>query len=151
MTENEILDYFIQISFALKHIHDKKIIHRDLKSQNIFLTKKGLVKLGDFGVAKNLQNTLKKASTLIGTPSYLSPEIVMSKPYSFKNDIWSLGVLLYEMISLKIPFDAVSFPMLNLKIMKGDYPPPPSNYSRDLRNLVSLLLNVSSEKILDIN
>ena len=64
--ENEILDYFIQICFALKHIHDKKIIHRGLKTQNIFLTKKGLVKLGDFGVAKNLQNTWKKPSTLIG-------------------------------------------------------------------------------------
>ena len=149
--ENEILDYFIQICFALKHIHDKKIIHRDLKSQNIFLTKKGLVKLGDFGIAKNLQYTWKKASTLIGTPYYLSPEIVMNKPYSFKSDIWSLGVLLYEMMSLKMPFDAVSLPMLTLKIMKGDYPPPPSNYSRDLRNLVSLLLDVSVEKRPDIN
>ena len=149
--ENEILDYFIQICFALKHIHDKKIIHRDLKSQNIFLTKKGLVKLGDFGVAKNLQYTWKKASTLIGTPYYLSPEIVMNKPYSFKSDIWSLGVLLYEMMSLKMPFDAVSLPMLTLKIMKGDYPPPPSNYSNDLRNLVSLLLNVSDEKRPNIN
>ena len=149
--ENEILDYFIQICFALKHIHDKKIIHRDLKSQNIFLTKKGIVKLGDFGVAKNLQNTWKKASTIIGTPYYLSPEIVMSKPYSFKSDIWSLGVLLYEMMSLKMPFDAVSLPMLTLKIMKGDYPPPPNIYSRDLRNLVSMLLNVSSDKRPDIN
>ena len=149
--ENLILDYFTQICLALKHIHDKKIIHRDLKSQNIFLTKKGFVKLGDFGVAKNLQNTWKKASTIIGTPYYLSPEIVMSKPYSFKSDIWSLGVLLYEMMSLKMPFDAVSLPMLTLKIMKGDYPPPPSIYSRDLRNLVSLLLNVSPEKRPDIN
>ena len=109
------MKFQIQICFALKHIHDKKIIDRDLKSQNIFLTKKGLVKLGDFGVAKNLQNIWKKASTLIGTPYYLSPEIVMSKPYSFKSDIWSLGVLLYEMTSLKMPFDAVSFPMLTLK------------------------------------
>ena len=149
--ENEILDYFTQICLALKHIHDKKIIHRDLKSQNIFLTKKGLVKIGDFGVAKNLQNTWKKASTMIGTPYYLSPEIVLNKPYSFERDIWSLGVLLYEMMALKMPFDAISLPMLTLKIMKGEYPPPPKIYSEDLRKLVSSLLNVNPQKRPNIN
>jgi NIMA (never in mitosis gene a)-related kinase len=149
--ENEILDYFTQICLALKHIHDKKIIHRDLKSQNIFLTKKGLVKIGDFGVAKNLQNTWKKASTMIGTPYYLSPEIVLNKPYSFESDIWSLGVLLYEMMALKMPFDAISLPMLTLKIMKGEYPPPPKIYSEDLRKLVSSLLNVNPQKRPNIN
>ena len=149
--ENLILDYFTQICLALKHIHDKKIIHRDLKSQNIFLTKKGLIKIGDFGVAKNLKNTWKKASTMIGTPYYLSPEIVLSKPYSFKSDIWSLGVLLYEMMCLKMPFDAVSLPMLTLKIMKGNFCPPSNFYSKDLRFLVSCLLNVNPDKRPNIN
>jgi serine/threonine protein kinase len=149
--ENLILDYFTQICLALKHIHDKKIIHRDLKSQNIFLTKKGLIKIGDFGVAKNLKNTWKKASTMIGTPYYLSPEIVLSKPYSFKSDIWSLGVLLYEMMCLKMPFDAVSLPMLTLKIMKGNFTPPSNFYSKDLRFLLSCLLNVNPDKRPNIN
>ena len=150
-SENIILDYFTQICLALKHIHDKKIIHRDLKSQNIFLTKKGLIKLGDFGIAKHLNNTWKKASTMIGTPYYLSPEIVLNKPYNFKSDIWSLGVLLYEMMCLKMPFDANSLPMLTLKIMKGFFSPPPKIYSNDLINLLYLLLNVNPDLRPNVN
>ena len=93
-TEPEILNYFTQICLALKHIHEKKIIHRDLKSANIFLMKSGLIKLGDFGIAKGFQNTIDKAKTFVGTPYYLSPEIFENKPYDSKSDIWSLGVLL---------------------------------------------------------
>jgi NIMA (never in mitosis gene a)-related kinase len=80
---------------AMKHVHDRKIIHRDIKGQNIFLTKNNIIKLGDFGIAKILNKTMEKARTVVGTPYYLSPEIIESKPYSFKSDIWSLGVLLY--------------------------------------------------------
>ena len=145
------MDWFTQICLAIKHIHDKKILHRDLKSQNIFLTKNGLIKLGDFGIAKCLNFTLDKARTVVGTPYYLSPEIVENKPYSFKSDIWSLGVLLYEMICLKMPFDASSLPMLYMKIVRGNYSPIPTIYSKDLKNLVSLLLNTNSEKRLSIN
>ena len=76
MTEDEVLDRFTQICLSIKHVHDKKILHRDLKSQNIFLTKKGLVKLGDFGISRVLSNTKSKAKTVVGTPYYLSPEII---------------------------------------------------------------------------
>ena len=92
----------------MKHVHDKKILHRDLKSQNIFITKKGVVKLGDFGIARVLSHTRSKAKTVVGTPYYLSPEIIRNEPYSFKSDIWSLGVLLYEMAALQPPFNAQS-------------------------------------------
>ena len=136
-TEQEILDYFTQICLALKHIHEKKIIHRDLKSGNVFLMKSGLVKLGDFGIAKGFQNTMDKAKTMVGTPYYLSPEIIENKPYDAKSDIWSLGVLLYEMMTFRIPFDANSLPNLSLKIMSGNYSPPPSVYTKDLREIVS--------------
>jgi NIMA (never in mitosis gene a)-related kinase len=71
--ENQILNWFTQICLAIKHIHDRKIIHRDLKCQNIFMTKEGLVKLGDFGIAKNLSKTLEKVKTIVGTPYYMSP------------------------------------------------------------------------------
>jgi NIMA (never in mitosis gene a)-related kinase len=100
MTENEVLDIFTQICLAIKHTHDKKILHRDLKSQNIFLTKRGIVKLGDFGIARVLSHTRSAAKTVVGTPYYLSPEIIKSESYNFKSDIWSLGVLLYEMAAL---------------------------------------------------
>jgi NIMA (never in mitosis gene a)-related kinase len=80
---------------GIKHLHDRKIIHRDLKGQNIFLTESGCVKIGDMGVARVLEHTVAKAKTVVGTPYYLSPEIIENRPYSFKSDIWSLGALLY--------------------------------------------------------
>lgn len=140
--ESQVLDWFTQICLAIKHIHDKKILHRDLKSGNIFLTKDGKIKLGDFGIAKCLNNTNDKAKTLVGTPYYLSPEIVQDKPYSFKSDVWSLGILLYEMTMLKMPFEATSLPMLSLKIIRGNYSPISSTVSKDLKNLIQSLIQV---------
>jgi len=149
--ENQILDWFTQICLAIKHIHDRKVLHRDIKSQNIFLTKNGMVKLGDFGIAKCLNYTLDKAKTIVGTPYYLSPEIVHNKPYSFKSDIWSLGVLLYEMCALKMPFDAQNLPLLSLKIIKCSYNPLPPNFSKELRNLVNQMLCIDTNKRPNIN
>ena len=144
-TESEILDYFTQICLAIRHIHKKKIIHRDLKSGNIFLMKNGFVKLGDFGIAKGFQKTMDKAKTMVGTPYYLSPEILENKPYDSKSDIWALGVLLYEMMTFKMPFNANSLPMLSVKIMRGNYIPPPTIYTKDLRELVAKCLTVDAK------
>jgi len=150
-SETQILDWFTQICLAIKHIHDRKILHRDIKSQNIFLTKHGLAKLGDFGISRCLNFTLDKVSTVVGTPYFLSPEIVQNKPYSFKSDIWSLGVILYEMCALKMPFEATSLPMLSLKIIRGTYGALPSNYSKELKHLVFSMLSVDSNKRPSIN
>lgn len=144
-TETQILDQFVQICLAMKHVHDRKILHRDLKSQNIFLTKSGRVKLGDFGIAKILSATMENAKTMVGTPYYLSPEIIENRPYSFKSDIWSMGVLLYELCCLKPPFEAGSIHYLALKIVKGKYPPIPKAYSQPLRTLVDRLLRVDPD------
>ena len=145
-SENQILDYFTQICLAIKHIHDRKILHRDIKSQNIFLMKDNKIKLGDFGIAKCLNNTFEKAKTLIGTPYYLSPEIINDKPYDYKSDIWSLGILLYEMCALKMPFEGNNMPQLYMKISNGNYSPLSKVFSQDLRNLVNSMLNVNSFK-----
>ena len=145
-SENQVLDWFTQICLALKHIHDRKILHRDIKSQNIFLTKSGMTKLGDFGIAKCLNETKAKAQTVIGTPYYLSPEIIQNKPYSFGSDVWSLGILLYEMCALKVPFDAHSLPQLYLKIIKGQYNPVPTNFSKEVRQLIQSMLSIDAAK-----
>jgi NIMA (never in mitosis gene a)-related kinase len=136
-SEDEILDLFVQICLALKHVHDRKILHRDLKTQNIFLTKKDLVKLGDFGIARVLHSTHELARTAIGTPYYLSPEICGGKAYNNKSDIWSLGCILYEMTTLKHAFEAGDMRRLMLKICGGSYSPPPRHYSPDLRGLIA--------------
>ena len=145
-SENVILDWFTQICLAIRYIHKKRILHRDLKSKNIFLSKNFLIKLGDFGIAKCLNCTMDIAKTMVGTPYYLSPEMVRNEPYSFKSDVWALGVLLYEMVALKMPFDAKSFPQLTVNIMKGEFSPIPEGFSKELNDLIKLLLNPVSSK-----
>ncbi|NWX82176.1 NEK1 kinase, partial [Nothoprocta pentlandii] len=142
-SEDQILDWFVQICLALKHIHDRKILHRDIKSQNIFLTKDGTVQLGDFGIARVLNSTVELARTCIGTPYYLSPEICQNKPYNNKSDIWALGCVLYEMCTLKHAFEAGNMKNLVLKIISGSFPPVSMHYSYDLRNLLSQLFKMN--------
>lgn len=73
--EHQIVTWLVQMALAMNYVHDKKILHRDLKTQNIFLTSKNDIKIGDFGIARVLQHTEDCANTAIGTPYYLSPEI----------------------------------------------------------------------------
>ncbi|XP_026884190.2 serine/threonine-protein kinase Nek1 isoform X2 [Electrophorus electricus] len=138
-SEEQILDWFVQICLALKHVHDHKILHRDIKSQNIFLSKDGTIQLGDFGIARVLNSTEELARTCIGTPYYLSPEICENKPYNNKSDIWALGCVLYEMCTLKHAFEAGNMKNLVLKIIRGSYPPVSVHYSQDLRTLLGQL------------
>ncbi|XP_071201856.1 serine/threonine-protein kinase Nek1 isoform X3 [Salvelinus alpinus] len=137
--EEQILDWLVQICLALKHVHDRKILHRDIKSQNIFLTKDGTIQLGDFGIARVLNSTVELARTCIGTPYYLSPEICENKPYNNKSDVWALGCVLYEMCTLKHAFEAGNMKNLVLKIIRGSYPPVSTHYSQDLRSLMGQL------------
>ncbi|XP_050956457.1 serine/threonine-protein kinase Nek5 isoform X2 [Labeo rohita] len=143
-TEQQIVDWFVQICLGLKHIHDRKILHRDIKAQNIFLTQGGLkVKLGDFGIARMLNSTMELARTCVGTPYYLSPEICENRPYNNKTDMWSLGCVLYELCTLRHPFEGSNLRQLVLRICRGRYSPVSQRYSSDLRLLLQQLFKVS--------
>ena len=144
--EDQILDWFVQITLALKHIHDRKILHRDIKCQNIFLMKNGMIKMGDFGIAKILDHTTQFSKTAIGTPYYLSPEICEGKAYNAKSDIWSLGCVLYELCTLNHAFDSNCMNGLIMKILRAKHAPIPYYYSPQLRNLVDSLLNKNAQR-----
>ena len=142
--EDLIINYFTQICLALNHVHSKNIILRDINDRNIFLTKNGIIKLGGFHFSKKLEKFSFKKK-VIGT-HYLSPEIVKNEPYNYKTDIWSLGVMLYRMTTLKLPFDASNLQILVMRILKGKYNPIPNNYSKELAELISRLLKVNPEE-----
>ena len=146
--EKKIIDWLIQSCQALNFIHSKHIIHRDIKPHNIFLTKKGSVKLGDFGVSKTLNNTLEKAKTFVGTAYYLPPEIINGKKYSFMADIWSLGVTFYQLMTFKMPFEGDSIPAIIKKIIDGGGYEKiiKKNYSEDLINLVYKMMETKPSK-----
>ena len=138
--ENTIWNILIQILQGLKFLHDNKIIHRDLKSANIFLMKNGIVKIGDLNVSKLAK--IGKANTHTGTPYYSSPEIWIDQPYNYKTDIWSVGCIIYEMCTLSPPFRGTSLINLYNNIQRGEYSPIPDNYSKELSYVISLMLVV---------
>ena len=139
--ESIIWNYLIQILEGLNYLHEKNIIHRDLKSANIFLTKDGTVKIGDLNVSKIAKVGL--AYTQTGTPYYASPEIWLDKPYNYKSDIWSLGCILYELCQLKPPFRGTSLKNLCSNIQKGEYEPIMNFYSDELRTIIGMMLKTN--------
>ena len=145
LKEDIIWKFFIKITLGLADIHKLKILHRDLKSLNIFLKQENDVRVGDLGVAKVLNNTFF-AKTFIGTPYYLSPEICEDKPYNDKSDVWALGCILYELCTYKHPFTARSQGGLILKILNSYPDPIYHGYSEDLKNLINIIFDKDFEK-----
>eukprot|EP00818_Percolomonas_sp_WS_P008760 CAMPEP_0117445926 /NCGR_PEP_ID=MMETSP0759-20121206/6060_1 /TAXON_ID=63605 /ORGANISM="Percolomonas cosmopolitus, Strain WS" /LENGTH=1113 /DNA_ID=CAMNT_0005238143 /DNA_START=344 /DNA_END=3685 /DNA_ORIENTATION=- len=167
LSESEIMHIFVQIASALCYVHEKKILHRDLKAQNVFLSSRLeggsishmpknhskhshhnhlIVKLGDFGISKILDGTQVLARTMVGTPYYLSPELVNDEPYGMKSDIWSLGCILYNLCTLKHAWEGRNLPALVLKIVSKDYEPIASHYSDELKGIVHRLLQKDPNK-----
>lgn len=145
IAEKQVLFHFVQLALALEYIHHMRVLHRDLKSMNIFIHK-GMMKLGDFGTAKLLDQDMLFAQTCVGTPYYMSPEVFMGKPYNHKSDIWSLGCLLYELTMLKQPFHTDSLSDLAGKIMQGSYLPVSTDFSAGLRTLIKNMLALSPDE-----
>lgn len=156
LPEAQIRRWTGEILSALKAVHDRKMIHRDLKPQNVFLMADNTVKIGDFGIAKDLANT-RAAHTQIGTPFYISPEICHNKSYDSKSDMWSFGCLIHEMCTLKPPFMADDLKAMMKRICYSAPAPIPGQYSKELRELVNSLLNKNprerpdSEKVARVN
>lgn len=142
--ETEIWSCLIQVLRGLKDLHSRKILHRDIKSANIFLNKEGVVKIGDMNVSKVLKETLKNTQT--GTPFYASPEIWKNERYDFKSDMWSLGCLIYEMSSLKPPFTGFSMKGVYENVIRGNYDEIPAIYSKLLKKFISSMLQVLPSK-----
>ena len=142
--EIDIWKIFVQLVKGLKALHDLQILHRDLKSANVFLFKDGHAKLGDLNVSKVAKRGLGYTQT--GTPYYASPEIWKDLPYDNKSDIWSLGCVLYEMITLHPPFRSKNMDELYKKVLSGDIGNLPEKYSNDLYEVVLLMMKVNSNK-----
>lgn len=150
-SEHTVMSVFVQICSALSYLHSRKILHRDLKPANVFVVGEGdlagcSVKLGDFGIAKVIEATMGQAHSSVGTPSYLSPEICKNHPYGIKSDVWALGVVLYELVCLKVPFHAGNLPAMALMICTTDPKPLPEEYGAPLVALADSLLQKEPTK-----
>jgi NIMA (never in mitosis gene a)-related kinase len=155
-TESLIASLVLQIASAIKYLHERKILHRDLKAGNVFLSRRReggplVVKLGDFGIATVLRNTHALAKTVCGTPYYFSPELCLNKPYNSKTDIWSFGCIIYEMATLRHAFDAQNMKALVARILKGNYTPVAPKYSPDFATLIDRMLQQKMERRVDID
>jgi len=143
--EDRITSWLAQILAAIRHIHGQKMIHRDIKPQNVFLTANDEAKIGDFGITKVMAHQ-SMARTQIGTPFYISPEICQSKPYDAKSDIWALGCLAHELATLRPPFMADDLKAMMKRICYAKAPPIASFYSQELRESIIEMMHKDQRK-----
>ena len=131
---------------GLKYVHKLKVLHRDLKTSNMFLSSNFIIKIGDFGISKILHDTNENAETFVGTPYYLSPEICKNLPYSYKSDVWSLGCILYELCNLEHAFHSNNLIGLAKKIEFEQPKKIIDLYSKGLSELIFSMLEKDFEK-----
>jgi NIMA (never in mitosis gene a)-related kinase len=145
--ENLIINWLVQTCLGLKHIHYLHVIHRDIKPQNIFLTKNGIIKIGDFGISKVLEKNEKDTSTCIGTPLYMPPEIINHQKYDYKVDVWSLGVTFFELINFYRPYGGNHTIGVFTNIVEGKNQIRMSknnnNYSQELINIINKMISMN--------
>ncbi|XP_068154175.1 cAMP-dependent protein kinase catalytic subunit 2 [Drosophila tropicalis] len=143
-SEKQARFYAAQVFLALEYLHHCSLLYRDLKPENIMIDKNGYLKVTDFGFAKKVET---RTMTLCGTPEYLPPEIIQSKPYGTSVDWWAFGVLVFEFVAGHSPFSSHNRDMMSMynKICECDYKMP-SYFSGSLRHLVDHLLQVDLSK-----
>lgn len=152
ISDKTIAKWTLQLASALKYLHRNNIIHRDIKTSNIFLDSNWDIKLGDLGISKIMGNDFNLANTYIGTPYYMAPELYEGKKYNTKCDIWSFGCIIYELITLRKPFEGrnlielankIKYSKINSRYLR--------NYKREYLFILDKMLISDYRKRCDIN
>jgi NIMA (never in mitosis gene a)-related kinase 11 len=136
LDEDQILTWLVELVSAVMYIHSRGVLHRDIKTRNIFIHDK-MLKLGDFGISRVLMSTSDMASTFVGTPYYMSPEVLKHDGYNSKSDIWSIGCILIEMCTLERAFEGTNIMNVMWNIMQKEVPRIPKRYSDDLQQVAN--------------
>jgi len=143
--EKVLWEYMIQICEGLHYLHQNRILHRDIKAQNIFLDANLNIKIGDLGLVREFGPSSVNAVSQVGTPLYFSPELCKEEPYNDKSDVWSFGCLMYEMACLRKPFEAKNTIALMRKICDTEPPELPHKYSNELKFVIKKMLEKDAD------
>ncbi|MEW5299511.1 MAG: hypothetical protein WDW36_002522 [Sanguina aurantia] len=149
LEEGAIWTFFFQIVDGLRYMHSMRIMHRDIKPANVLVGANGALKLADLGLGRQLSEQTMEAFSKVGTPYYVSPEVVRGAGYDWKSDVWSMGCLLYELACLRSPFEMQGANLYDVfqRISKCDFTPlPADHFSVPLRHLVARMLQMDPAK-----